>query len=120
MDDNETGILQKAEQIRNKIVLRKNESRLNKKSLKNRAIIPRTKIRKRMSQLESHLKGMGLDSSAISARARGFGYQDGEVVLTGEDVVMRDAGGVMPSEETVWGVKQQNRTAGGLKSQAIL
>jgi nucleolar GTP-binding protein len=120
MDDEETEILEKAEKIRTKIALRKNESRLNKKSLKNRAIIPRTKTRKRISQLENHLKEIGLDSSTISARARGFGYQGGEAALTGEDVVMRDSGEVVPSEQAIWRVKQQNRTAGGLKSSAVL
>jgi nucleolar GTP-binding protein len=120
MDDEETEILEKADKIRTKIALRKNESRLNKKSLKNRAIMPRTKTRKRISQLENHLKEIGLDSSAISARARGFGYQGGDAALTGEDVVMRDAGEMVPSDQAIWKVKQQNRAAGGLKSQAVL
>jgi nucleolar GTP-binding protein len=120
MDDEETEILEKADKIRTKIAVRKNESRLNKKSLKNRAIIPRTKTRKRMSLLENHLKEIGLDSSAISARARGFGYQGGDTALTGEDVVMRDSGEVVPSEQAIWKVKQQNRAAGGLKSLVVL
>ena len=45
MDDEESEILSKADAIRTKIALRKNESRLVKKSLKNRAIIPRQKTR---------------------------------------------------------------------------
>jgi len=121
MDDEETEILEKADKIRTKIALRKNTSRLNKKSLKNRAIIPRTKTRKRISQLENHLKEIGLDHSAISARARGFSLGRGtEVPASGEDVVMRDAGGSVPSETAVWRAKQHNRGASGLKSQAVL
>jgi nucleolar GTP-binding protein len=120
MDDNETEILKKAHKIRTKIAVRKIRSRLNKKSLKNHAIIPRTKTRKHMSQLMNHLTQIGLDSSAISAHAQGFGYQGGDMALTGEDVVMRDSGEVVPSEQAIWKTKQQNRAAGGLKSLVVL
>jgi len=121
VDDEETEILEKADKIRTKIALRKNTSRLNKKSLKNRAIIPRTKTRKRMSQLENHLKEIGLDHSAISARARGYAYGGGaDVPVSGEDVVMRDAGESVPNETAAWTVKQRNRGASGLKNQAVL
>ena len=117
MDDEETEILEKAEKIRNKITLRKNESRLTKKSLKNRAIIPRTKTRKRMSQLESHLTSLGLDHSALSARARsGFLAGGGGGALSGEDVVMRDAVESGPSEAQIWNAKQSRATR-GLKNQ---
>merc|ERR1711939_701602 len=41
-----------------------------KKSLKNRAIIPRTAIRKKLTDMEDHLDSLGHDTSAISERAR--------------------------------------------------
>ena len=94
MDDEETELLEKADKIREKQALRKNESSLRKKALNNRAIVPRTKTRKRMSQLEKHLQSIGLDHSSLSARARSGMLVDralGNVPLSGEDVVMRDA-----------------------------
>ena len=117
MDDEETEILEKADKIRTKIALRKNDSRLTKKSLKNRAIIPRTKTRKRMSQLESHLNSLGLDHSAISARARsGFLARGG--ALSGEDVVMRDAVESGPTEAQIWKAKR-SRATGGIRDQNV-
>src|SRR5438552_11784093 len=115
MDDEETEILGKAEKIRNKITLRKNESRLTKKSLKNRAIIPRTKTRKRMSQLENHLTSLGLDHSRISARARS-GFSGADAAMSGEDVVMRDAVESGPTEAQIWKAKR-SRATGGIRDQ---
>jgi len=116
MDDEEQEILEKAEVIREKNTLRKNEARLNKKALKNRAILPRTKTRKRMSQLENHLQSLGLDHSALSARARN-GFVGGTSAMSGEDVVMRDAVETGPSQAQIWKAKASRATA-GLKNQA--
>jgi nucleolar GTP-binding protein len=119
MDDDEIELLEKADKVRTKIALRKNESHLTKKSLKNRAIIPRTKTRKRMSQLENHLSSIGLDHSSISSRARS-GFQTGEAKMGGEDVVMRDA--VVetgPSERDIWKAKRSRATS-GLKDQSFV
>ncbi|KAI9741699.1 MAG: Nucleolar GTP-binding protein 1 [Cirrosporium novae-zelandiae] len=59
----------KAEIIREKKVLIRNEAKM-KKSLKNRAIIPRSAKSKKLSEMESHLESLGLDSTRASARAR--------------------------------------------------
>src|SRR5271169_5650424 len=105
MDDEESELLEKADKIRTKIALRKNESRLVKKSLKNRAIIPRTKTRKRMSQMENHLSSLGLDHSSISTRARA-GLTGGPGAMSGEDVVMRDAVESAPTAGQIWKAKR--------------
>jgi nucleolar GTP-binding protein len=120
LDDEESEILSKADTIRTKIALRKNESRLTKKSLKNRAIIPRTKTRKRFSQLESHLSSLGLDHSRISARTRtGFQRGEGEIAMLGEDVVMRDAVESTPNEVQIFKAKMSRATS-GLKNQSAV
>lgn len=118
MDDEEEEILEKAEKIRTKHALRKNESRLNKTALKNRAMIPRTKTRKLMSQFESHLLSLGLDASRISSRARS-GFRIAEAAMSGEDVVMRDAVEMQPSKEQIWKAKSaRNKGLAGVKDLA--
>lgn len=115
MDDEESELLEKADKVRGKIALRKNESRLAKKSLKNRAVIPRVKTRKRLSQLQNHLTSLGLDHSAISARAQS-GFQSGDVAMSGEDVIMRDAVENTPSDTRMWKARA-SRVTSGLKDQ---
>src|SRR5580698_10562211 len=118
MDDEEEEILEKAEKIRTKNTLLKNESRLNKKSLKNRAIVPRTKTRKLMSQFENHLTSLGLNPSRISSRARS-GFIGGVAPMSGEDVVMRDAVETQPTKEQIWKAKSaRSKGLSGLKDLA--
>merc|ERR1711939_48682 len=59
----------KHDKIPEKRMLIRNEAKM-KKSLKNRAIIPRTAIRKKLTDMEDHLDSLGHDTSAISERAR--------------------------------------------------
>lgn len=68
-DDEEDELLQKAKLIREKQTLIRNEARM-RKSLKNRAIIPRPKVRKPLSQLADHLDQLGIDATEIEARGR--------------------------------------------------
>jgi nucleolar GTP-binding protein len=68
-DEEEQEIMQKAEIIREKHALIRNEARM-KKSLKNRAIIPRKQAKKPLSQLDDHLDQLGVDTRPIVARAR--------------------------------------------------
>lgn len=65
----EADLRAKAELIREKRQLIRNEAKM-RKSLKNRAIIPRSATRKKLSAMESHLDSLGLDTTAVSARAR--------------------------------------------------
>lgn len=68
-DAEDADIRMKAEMIREKRMLIRNEAKM-KKSLKNRAIIPRTSQRKKLTDMEEHLDSLGLDTDAIGARAR--------------------------------------------------
>jgi nucleolar GTP-binding protein len=59
----------KADLIREKRQLIRNEAKM-RKSLKNRAVIPRSAKAKKLSQMESHLESLGYDTSNIAERAR--------------------------------------------------
>jgi nucleolar GTP-binding protein len=68
-DAEDADIRMKADVIREKRQLIRNEAKL-RKSLKNRAQIPRTALRKNLTEMEDHLDSLGLDTTAIGARAR--------------------------------------------------
>ena len=68
-DADDADIRMKAELIREKRQLIRNEAKL-KKSLKNRAMIPRTATAKKLSVMQDHLDRLGFDTTAISARVR--------------------------------------------------
>ena len=68
-DAEEAEIRYKAELIREKRQLIRNEAKM-RKSLKNRAVIPRTAKAKKLSQMESHLDSLGYDTTSLAARAR--------------------------------------------------
>ncbi|KAI9821291.1 MAG: Nucleolar GTP-binding protein 1 [Pycnora praestabilis] len=68
-DAGDADIRAKAELIREKRQLIRNAAKM-KKSLKNRAVIPRTKTRKKLSAMEDHLDSLGHDTTNISERAR--------------------------------------------------
>ena len=68
-DLEEANIRMKADMIREKRALIMNESKM-RKSLKNRALIPRSAKAKKLSEMENHLDSLGFDTTAITARAR--------------------------------------------------
>jgi len=68
-DEDDADIRMKADMIRNKRTLMMNEARM-KKSLKNKAQIPRSKKARTLGQMEKHLHSIGLDASAPVDRAR--------------------------------------------------
>ncbi|KAK8188411.1 P-loop containing nucleoside triphosphate hydrolase protein [Phyllosticta capitalensis] len=59
----------KADLIREKQALLRNEAKM-RKSLKNRAQIPRSAKAKKLSEMETHLDSLGYDTSSLAARAR--------------------------------------------------
>lgn len=65
----EANIRMKADLIREKRALIMNENKM-RKSLKNRAVIPRSAKAKKLSEMENHLDSLGFDTAATSARAR--------------------------------------------------
>ncbi|KAJ4359862.1 Nucleolar GTP-binding protein 1 [Didymosphaeria variabile] len=68
-DAEEADIRYKAELIREKRQLIRNEAKM-RKSLKNRAVIPRSAKAVKMSKMESHLESLGYDTSKVAERAR--------------------------------------------------
>lgn len=68
-DAEDAEIRMKADLIREKRQLIRNEAKM-KKSLKNKAIIPRTAVRKKLTDMEDHLDSLGLDTTSLGARAR--------------------------------------------------
>ena len=68
-DADEADIRIKASLIRQKRDEIMTEAKM-KKSLKNRAMIPRTAKAKKLSAMEDHLDKLGFDTTAVSARAR--------------------------------------------------
>lgn len=68
-DANDAETRMKAELIREKRQLIRNEAKM-RKSLKNRAMIPRTAKSKKLSEMEDHLDRLGFDTTEIAARAR--------------------------------------------------
>ena len=68
-DAEEANIRMKADLIREKRALIMNENKM-RKSLKNRAVIPRSAKAKKLSEMENHLDSLGFDTTAIAARAR--------------------------------------------------
>lgn len=65
----EANIRMKADLIREKRALIMNANKM-RKSLKNRAVIPRSAKSKKLSEMEHHLDSLGFDTAPISARAR--------------------------------------------------
>ena len=68
-DDEEEEIRNKAEQIREKRQLIRNENKM-RKSLKNRAVMPRSALRKKLSTMEDKLDELGFDTRGIGSRVR--------------------------------------------------
>ena len=68
-DADEADIRMKADLIREKREIIRNEARM-RKSLKNRAVIPRPARPKKLSAMEDSLDKLGFDTTNISARAR--------------------------------------------------
>jgi len=68
-DESEEEVLEKAEYIREKHRLIRNQAKM-RKSLKNRAIIPRKLQKKPLSQLDDHLDSLGVDTEEIGLRGR--------------------------------------------------
>ncbi|KAG9246540.1 nucleolar GTP-binding protein-like protein [Calycina marina] len=85
-DAEDVEIRRKAELIREKRQLIRNEAKM-KKSLKNRAIIPRTKTRKNLVDMEDHLDQLGLDTTSLGTRARSRGRSVVRSRGTTEDVM---------------------------------
>jgi nucleolar GTP-binding protein len=68
-DAEEADIRYKAELIREKRQLIRNEAKM-RKSLKNRAVVPRSAKAVKMSQMGTHLQSLGFDTTKVAERAQ--------------------------------------------------
>ncbi len=68
-DAEDADIRMKAELIREKRTLIRNAAKM-KKSLKNRAVIPRTSLKVKLSEMDDSLDQLGHDTASITSRAR--------------------------------------------------
>ncbi|EME79592.1 uncharacterized protein MYCFIDRAFT_167435 [Pseudocercospora fijiensis CIRAD86] len=84
-DAEEADIKYKAELIREKRQLIRNENKM-RKSLKNRAVIPRSKKAVQMEKMQAGLEKAGYDTSAIAERARSLSRPRGRRRAGTEDV----------------------------------
>ncbi|KAE9970175.1 Nucleolar GTP-binding protein 1 [Venturia inaequalis] len=69
-DDETAEIRYKAEIIREKRQLIRNDAKSRKSALKNGALIPRSAKAKKLSEMEKGLQSLGFDTTAIAERAR--------------------------------------------------
>jgi nucleolar GTP-binding protein len=69
-DDEEVEIRYKADLIREKRQLIRNDAKMRKSALKNGALIPRSAKAKKLSEMEKGLQDLGFDTTAIAERAR--------------------------------------------------
>lgn len=85
-DEDAEEIGEKAEWIRNKHKVMAQHS-MNKKALKNRAMMPREHIRKTYGEMEDHMESLGHDTSALKGRSKGAKKE-----LSGVDILKRNQG----------------------------
>ncbi|KAF1344204.1 putative nucleolar GTP-binding protein [Delphinella strobiligena] len=91
-DVEDSEVRHKAELIREKRQLIRNEAKM-RKSLKNRAVIPRSKKAITMEKMEKGLKDLGYDTSKLSARARSVSRARGRSTGPDGDDDMMDVDG---------------------------
>ena len=88
-DAEDADIRMKADLIREKRALMRNEAKM-RKSLKNRAVIPRSAKTKKVSEMEAALDSAGYDVDAASARARSSQSQARGRSRTRDDVAIAE------------------------------
>lgn len=88
LEDEDAGEVQeKAEWIRNKQKVMIQEAR-NRKSLKNRSLIPREHVKKTFGEMEEHMSSLGHDTDALRSRVKGPSKRE----LSGVDILKRNQG----------------------------
>ncbi|SGZ53681.1 CIC11C00000000640 [Sungouiella intermedia] len=86
-DEDAEDVREKAEWIRNKHKVMVQESR-NRKSLKNRSLIPREHIKKTFGEMEEHMSSLGHDTDLLRSRVKGPGKRE----LSGVDILKKNQG----------------------------
>ncbi|KAK9379632.1 P-loop containing nucleoside triphosphate hydrolase protein [Kockiozyma suomiensis] len=121
--EEDADIRMKAEWIREKKKLIANENR-SRKSLRNRAIIPRSKVRKTLSQMEAHLDSIHVDHSEVTERARGRAAEEKAYEASleegGVDTIMREAARSRSrAPDSTANLMQSSRFDAGLGTKAL-
>ncbi|VVT49284.1 uncharacterized protein SAPINGB_P002195 [Magnusiomyces paraingens] len=114
LDDEEEEIRDKAEWIRQRQLLIK-EKRKSQRSLKNRAIIPRKKVKRTVGDMETAMSDIGVDASAVVNRGRqAAAATKRRTPVTGSDVVMAEQSGETRDAARVPDRNQPNRLTDGV------
>lgn len=115
-DEEEDEIREKAAWIRNRQQVMKNKAR-NKKTLKNRAQIPLKKKQRTVEAMESHMSDIGIDSSALTDKAkRNVAAANASHVKAGLEVVMAENAIPIQDSARMTGRTQSNRYMDGVAS----
>ena len=115
-DANDADIRVKADLIRKKRETIQVEAKM-RKSLKNRAMIPRSATTKKLSVMADHLDSLGFDTTALSARARSQsrGRSKGRSKVETDDVMDVD----LPSSTTASRLKSRARSQSNRREDGV-
>lgn len=86
-DEEVEEVREKAEWIRNKHKVMVQDAR-NRKSLKNRSLIPREYVKKTFGEMEEHMSSLGHDTQTLRSRVKGPATKE----LSGVDILKRNQG----------------------------
>jgi nucleolar GTP-binding protein len=114
-DEDDADLKMKADLIRDKKTMMMNEAR-TRKSLKNRAIIPRAKKSRTIGQMEKHFDSIGLDSGAPASRARAQ-IRNNKAPSTAGDAMELDTPSIRA--RSVSRAPKTNRLTDGLGKNAV-
>lgn len=109
-DDQAEEIHEQAQWLRNKIKMMRNTAR-SKKSLKN-SVIPRTKTKKSLGEMEEHLERVGFDSSKVVDRANALADAKNTGEVSGHQTFLEEA--VSTQEMSLMPLGQSNRREDGI------
>lgn len=112
--DEVNDIRAKANWIRNKQKTMINEAR-NRKSLKNKAIMPRSKLTKSFNDMDKHMSTLGHDMSSLHDKHR-IATEKNRYVETGADVIMNASSdlGVATENDNGGKLRQSDRLLDGV------
>ena len=113
-DEEQADLRTKADLIREKRALMMNDAKM-RKSLKNRAVIPRAKKARTVAQMEKHLFSIGLDASGPAARARAQFRNAAARSTNGENVDAMDIDTASARLRSLSRAPKTNRLTDGLQ-----
>lgn len=112
-DEDADEVREKADWIRKKHKVMVQDAR-NRKSLKNKSMMPREHIKKTFSQMEDHMSAMGHDTSALKARVKNEPRQ-----LSGVDILRKNQGVGKKVQKIRAPVGQSDRLTDGVADGAV-